>query len=92
MALLGPICTVAAGRWVRTQVDGGYTTYGLWRGLKQRFTLRQQLTMFGLCERIRAWPIDEASVRAEFPNGEAATQKSGARAGHELPDTWTIGF
>ena len=54
MALLGSLCAVAAGPWVRTQVDGGSEEDGFlpWHGLKKRYTLRQQLTTVGFLERI----------------------------------------
>ena len=43
MARLDPLCTDAAGLWVRTQSDGGNKkdAFLLRHGAKKRFTLRQ---------------------------------------------------
>ena len=60
---------VAAALWVRAQVVGGDQHDGVqaWRGLRQLFACRHQLTRVGPLDKIVGWPISEANVRAELP-------------------------
>ena len=94
MALLGSLCVDAAATFVRAQVEAGnrYDGYKLWNSLKNRFTLRQNLTQVGLLEQIMAWPINETNVRQELPKWESAIQKFENRSGQVLSDVLKIGF
>jgi hypothetical protein len=94
MALLGSLCVDAATTFVRAQVEAGnrYDGYKLWNSLKNRFTLRQNLTQVGLLEQIMAWPINETNVRQELPKWESAIQKFENRSGQVLSDVLKIGF
>ena len=94
MARLGSLCTDAAARWVRSQVDGGnrFDGFKVWNELKRRFTLRQQQTTVGLLDKIMSWPINESNVRTRLPNWEAAIQRFETRFGTPLADTLKIDF
>ena len=61
MALLGSLRVDAAATFVRAHVEAGnkYDGYKRWCDLKNRFTLRQALTIVGLFDRIMAWPTNE---------------------------------
>ena len=62
----------SAATFARAQVDAGnqYDEGELWHALKNRFMLRQALTIVGLLEKIMAWSINETRARQELPTWE----------------------